>query len=232
MFKYNPIQWLFPYRCCLCGCFTDNSYDLCKPCKEALPWLVDCCYRCGLRLENQQEHTLCERCQEQPPYFDRLCALFSYDPPLRKLITRLKFASQLAYGRVLGELLKEKIPSWYEGLMLPQAILPTPLHAKRLRWRGFNQALELIRPFIKQTKIPLLCRQAKRVKHTKPQSGLDEKSRHLNIRDAFQIRLLNKYQHVAVIDDVVTTGSTVNALSLVLKQQGIEQVDIWCIARA
>lgn len=232
MLKVNPLKWLFPYRCCLCGWLSDATYDLCGSCRETLPWLVDRCYRCGLRLNDQEEHALCDHCQKKPPYFDRLCALFSYDPPLRKLITGLKFGNQLAYGRILGELLKGNISAWYAGLALPEALLPVPLHVKRLRQRGFNQSLELVRPFIQETKIPLLLRQVKRIKFTRPQSALEEEARRLNVKDAFQVKDLEGYKHIAVVDDVVTTASTVNTLGLALKQAGVEQLDVWCIARA
>lgn len=225
------IQRLFPYHCCICRNFA-STMDLCESCKAELPWVVDRCYRCGLRLEGRDEHILCERCQNNPPHFSRVCALFSYDPPIQRLITGLKFGNQLSNGRVLGELLKEKIQSWYQGLVLPQAILPVPLHFKRLRQRGFNQSYELIRPFLKHSRIPCLYKTVKRSRHTKPQSGLNEEIRRLNVKNAFHVQSIKDYKHLAIVDDVVTTGSTVNALSIALKQQGAEHIDVWCICRA
>jgi ComF family protein len=227
-------KWFWPYHCCLCGGESDNQRDLCTICTSTLPWIVDRCIVCGLRLEGIDEHVKCERCHLRPPSFDRLYALFSYDPPVTKLVTGLKFGNQLAFGRVLGELLADKISEWYQGESLPDAIIPVPLYASRLRKRGYNQVLELLWPILKQHKLTLLLNACIRVQRTLPQSGLNADHRRLNVAKAFKIEGsdLSQIEHVAIVDDVVTTASTVNALSRTLKQAGIQRVDVWCSCRA
>lgn len=226
--------FVFPRICCFCSAELPNGdLDLCLDCKVSLPFLADRCYRCGLRLEKTNEAIDCEACQNKQPAFSRLCALFSYDPPVTNLVTGLKFHNRLAYGRVLSELLKEAVETkWYQNLSLPEAIIPMPLHSRRLRSRGYNQAMELVLPFRKQDKIPVLHKVCVRNRVTKKQSGLNAEQRRHNLKDAFQIELLEPLNHVAIVDDVVTTGNTVAALSRALKKAGVDQIDVWCICRA
>lgn len=206
---------------------------MCLPCQQDFPWIQDRCYRCCLRLGKEFESIVCERCQNKPPNFDRVCALFSYDPPVRRLVTGLKFSNQLAYGRILGELLVRAVTEhWYKNQLFPEAIIPVPLHPLRLRKRGYNQALELIKPLKKKKLIPILPYACVRNRHTKPQSGLSAERRKLNLKNAFRLELDKSYQHIAIMDDVITTGTTVNVLSAALKKAGVEQVDVWCICRA
>ncbi len=231
----NLEQWFFPNVCCLCGMdpYPNTGQDLCAVCKASLPWLEDNCYRCGLPLISGRDSIYCETCGISPPEFDRLCAPFSYQLPVIKLVTRLKFGAQLAYGRVLGELLAESlITKWYQNKPFPEAILPVPLHKSRFRKRGFNQALELLWPLIKRRPAPLLLEHCIRVRNTVPQSALNRDQRIQNLEKSFQITKPIPYQHIAIMDDVVTTGSTVNALSKVLKDAGVAEVDIWCVCRS
>lgn len=226
-------QWLFPNICCLCEHRSQTNRDLCLVCKASLPWSEDRCYQCGLRLEEVNDAIRCTRCREKPPFFDRLCALFSYEEPVTKLVTGLKFGEQLVYGKVLGELLADAINTqWYKKTIhLPEAVLPVPLHEKRLRARGFNQALELLWPIQKQCQIPLLLNACTRIRQTSPQAKLDKTRRQRNVKDAFRVTAL-PFDHVAIMDDVVTTGSTVAELSRALKAVGVQQVDVWCVCRA
>lgn len=226
-------KWLLPYTCCFCGLVSDQSKDLCNTCSTTLPWAEDRCYRCGRTLEGREEAIYCQACMENPPAFDRLCALFSYDLPVSHLITGLKFGRKLSFGRLLGELLAEKVVhEWYLKTGLPEAFLPVPLHISRLRKRGYNQALELSWPLKKKTKLPLLLNYCIRKRNTKPQSGISLDLRKMNLNNAFCIRKPMPFKHIAIIDDVVTSGSTVNALAKTVKKAGVEQVDVICICRA
>lgn len=135
---------------------------------------------------------------------------------------------------LLGELLANQvIQHWYGHTALPEVVIPIPLHPKRLRHRGYNQSYELLRGLKKRGVIPVENRLCWRVKHTKPQSTLDKAARYVNMQAVFACAdALAEYQHVAIMDDVVTTGTTVNVLAKVLKERGVEQVDVWCICRA
>lgn len=226
-------QWVFPFICCFCGGSTTTEQDLCTDCKIALPWTSERCFKCGLHLIPGKDSVNCERCREFPPKFDRLCTLFSYEPPITKLIMGLKFGKKLAYGRVMGELLTDQVEErWYQNLVLPEAVIPVPLHHLRLRKRGFNQALELLWPLHKKTGIPVLADACVRIKKTSPQSQLDQSRRKRNLNSAFKVVKPIPFEHVALMDDVVTTGSTVNALTHVLKEAGVTTIDVWCMCRA
>ncbi len=227
------VNSLFPHICCLCGHHSHSKRDLCATCITCLPGLLDRCYRCGLRLTGLDDPICCKACLNSPPPFDRLLALFSYDPPATRLITGLKFGRQLSKGSVLGELLADAVcQEWYKDGVFPEAIIPVPLHAKRLRQRGFNQALELLWPLKRRLKLPILLDVCQRVRATKPQSGLSAAKRKQNLQQAFKIMKPIPFQHVAIMDDVVTTGTTVSALSRSLKEAGVLQIDVFCICRA
>jgi len=227
-------QWLFPNICCFCEQYSLENRDLCGVCKPTLPWASDRCYQCGLSLlGGGQDSIICEKCAQSPPQFDRLAGLFSYEPPITQLVTGLKFGARLAYGRILGELLADAVcEQWYQNIGLPQAVIPVPLYKSRLRKRGFNQAAELLLPLKKRVKLPVLLDICERVRPTKPQSKLDALDRKFNLKNAFQVKNSLGLEHVALVDDVVTTGSTVNAISQKLKEAGVLQVDVWCICRA
>ncbi len=226
-------QWLFPHICSICGETTTEDIDLCALCKHSLPWLEERCFRCGLFIDAGVDSVYCQYCITSPPSFDRLCALFSYDPPVTRLIAGLKFGGKLANGRVLGELLAEQVElSWYKNRSKPEVILPVPLHSSRLRSRGFNQALELLWPLKKYSNIPILYNVCLRVRKTPSQLQFNKGRRIRNMNKAFQLVTPLPYEHVAIMDDVVTTGSTVKAMAKMLKDSGIQTVDIWCICRA
>jgi len=229
-------NWVFPKICCFCGEASELPREICQGCYNMLPWNENACFRCGSELLTENEHIHCHRCQENPPAFDKLSALFRYQPPVVKLITGLKFSGQLHSGRILGELFAEKIKEFYkQGESLPEAIIPVPLSIKRLRKRGYNQALELLYPLAKSLQIPILHSVCQKIKHTTPQSELSREKRRRNLKGAFTItnaKSLENLEHVAIFDDVVTTGSTAQALSRLLKEHGVSRVDVLCCCRA
>jgi ComF family protein len=145
------------------------------------------------------------------------------------LITQLKFSNKLIYAKILAELFINHLS--YLNEPLPQCIIPVPLHRSRLRERGFNQALELAKPIAKRLAIPLDFKSCTRVIATKAQSQILASERKKNIKNAFVIKQNFQYQHVAIVDDVMTTGSTVAELSKTLRKHGVKQIDIWCMAR-
>ena len=212
--KYN----LFPARftdCRLCSLPTDDASGLCHGCLADLPWNHHACPRCGAGLA---------------PQFDSSHIPFRYAPPLIPFITGLKFHARLAEARFLAELFLCGFPA--NTLPLPECLIPVPLHAKRLRERGYNQALELTRLLSQRLHLPIENQIVQRRLHTQPQSDLSGDTRRRNMRQAFQLKSPVVYRHVALIDDVVTTGSTVNELARVLRQAGVEMIQVWAIARA
>ncbi|MCP1727960.1 ComF family protein [Natronospira proteinivora] len=229
------LRWLegvlLPHRCLLCGANGEDGLDLCRGCGEDLPWNRHSCPRCANPLPpGSRPDSLCGACLsgETPRGFDRIHAPLLYDFPLDRLILNLKFHGQLATGRLLGELTAQALAS--EGVRLPQALVPVPLHRRRWRERGFNQARELARPMARRFQIPIADGLVHRRQHGPAQAELPLDQRRRNIRGLFKVRR-EPPGHVAIVDDVVTSASTVAELARTLKQAGATRVDVWAIAR-
>jgi ComF family protein len=221
---------LLPYHCVFCGQASQREQDLCQPCYKELPILTDFCPKCALPSENNQ---LCETCQNHLLPYDALYALFRYERPITRLILTLKFNRALNYGRLLGELMAEKIKEdWYKGKKLPDLIIPLPLHTQRLKKRGFNQALEITKPISKALNIQINITACKRTKSTKAQATLSLEERLRNVQNAFAVNADLTNKHIAIVDDVATTGSTIREFSSQLKLAGASCIDVWCCARA
>jgi len=225
------ISTVYPPRCVLCGSPGFNDMDICEACYRDLPWIESACTQCAIPLAKHSGNQLkCGQCLHKPPLFDRSLSLFSYEKETITLIHQLKFNEKLAYSRLLGGMLADAIEK--NAAELPDCIVPVPLNKKRLKQRGFNQSIELARPAANTFNIYLNMHSIKRVRDTPSQTGLDKKQRRKNIRAAFEIVEPLSAQHVAIVDDVVTTTSTVNELARLLKRAGVRRVDVWSIARA
>lgn len=222
---------ILPPTCILCGNLTRRSRNICLPCELDLPMLSHHCLQCAQFLRVTTENIRCGFCLKTPPAFDYTHALFPYVPPITQLIVKLKFQAKLNHARALSELLIERIPVWYREKTLPDVIVPVPLHVKRMRERGFNQALELARPAAKAFGIPLDINGVVRSKYTSAQSGLLAEERKKNIAHAFTAQGDYRGLTVAMVDDVITTGHTIRSIATVIKKQGAARIDVWCIAR-
>lgn len=163
--------------------------------------------------------------------FDYTVSLYHYETPIDYLISQLKFQQQLSYAAILGLLLSENLSNKADQ-KYPDVIIPVPLHKNRLIKRGFNQSLEIARELTKTVKLPINYRCATREKATRTQSKLDAAQRKRNIKGCFTLKALPSYEHVVIIDDVVTTSATTNELARVLKMSGVKKVGVWSIARA
>ncbi|WP_338055823.1 ComF family protein [Sulfurivermis fontis] len=153
-----------------------------------------------------------------------------YRPPLDWLIQGFKFNQRLPPGRLLGQLLAQHLAG--QIITPPELIVPVPLHPARLRERGYNQALELARPLARRFGIPLAHGLVRRVRATATQSLLPAGERRRNVRGAFALRRPLAARHVAIVDDVIATGSTVAELARVLRRAGAERIEVWAVARA
>jgi ComF family protein len=225
------LRAVYPPRCVLCGSEGINDRDICATCYRSLPWIGRACEQCAIPLPDYRDGPLkCGRCLHSPPAFDSSLSLFSYKDEAVRLIHRLKFNQKLAYSRLLGGLLVDAVGG--QGRPLPGCIVPVPLHPRRLRQRGFNQSIELARPAARAFDLGIDIDSIARVRDTPTQTGLDRNQRGKNIRGAFEVARPPCVRHIALIDDVVTTASTVNELARMLKKAGAERVDVWSIARA
>jgi ComF family protein len=215
---------LFAPHCVLCG-GAGSGRDLCLGCAADLPYNGEACPRCALPAPGGRT---CGACLERPPVWDAAFSLLRYDPPGDALLKALKFGRRLAIGRVLGELMAERL----QARPLPERLVPMPLHPARECERGFNQAVELARPVARALDIPVDVDVCRRVRPTIAQSGLDPRARRRNVRGAFALRHRLTAKHVAIVDDVVTTGATAAALARELRRAGATRIELWSAARA
>lgn len=227
----NIIQhYLLPPSCILCGGTGFDSQDICQPCFNDLQRNNSCCYCCAQSFETiTLSPLLCGQCLSKPPAFDQTFSPFNYQHSIRFLIAQLKFNRQYKNARLLGYLLASHLRDTAE---IPELIIPVPLHKQRFRERGFNQSTEIAKTLSKQLNTPIDSKTCIRKRNTPHQIDLPAKKRHKNISNAFEVTQTIKAKHVAIIDDVMTTGSTVNELARVLKKAGVSRVDIWVCARA
>lgn len=173
----------------------------------------------------------CGQCLRREPPFARAWAPLRYAHPLDLLEARFKFRADLAAGRVLSSLMIECAAD--DGPERPDVLIPIPLHAKRLRERGYNQALELVRPLAQTLGVPLRVDALVRMRATPPQTGLDAAARKRNLRGAFAVEPgVSLPAHVALFDDVMTTGATLREAARTLLRAGVARVDAWSLARA
>lgn len=250
---------LFPSCCVLCGTESDRPIDLCQHCEDGLPHNTHYCISCSIPFINShQGNTLCGECIAHPPAFDQCIAPLRYEFPISTLINRFKHQGHFCNSRVLADLLldrlsnsdstqsktigldleKQNLPEEnLSGLNLlnknkpPDLIVPVPLHWRRRFIRGFNQSQWLANYLGRQLNISIDNKLLSRTRNTPPQQQLRRKQRQKNLKGAFQVNHILKGQHITLIDDVVTTGSTASELSRLLKKAGASRVDIWCLAR-
>lgn len=222
---------LFPPRCRLCGAAPSVDTALCRACLDDLPWLGSCCCRCARPLPPGIDSLLCGACLKRSPDFDAATAVLHYRAPADYLIQRLKFSGELAVAPLLADMLAEKIAE--RTAPLPDFLIPVPLHRARLQERGFNQATELARRLGRRLALPVDHRRCRRDRHTRPQSLTPTGLRRHNLRGAFSATgELPVDTHVAIVDDVMTTGHTAEELTRVLRRAGAARVEVWIVARS
>ncbi len=218
---------LWPGRCVACA--ADNAVnDLCAGCRADLQPNDCCCPRCAVAMA--ESAATCGRCLRKAPTFDGAWSPWLYAPPLDAIVLKLKFAGDLAAGRVLGRLWTHKTAA--PAVAAVDVLVPIPLARDRLIERGYNQALELARPLAKRLQLPLRPDLLRRVRATAPQSGLDAKARRRNLSGAFAADPAVAGLRMALIDDVMTTGATMETAAKALKRAGAVSVQAWALARA
>lgn len=226
---HKALDLFLPPRCVLCA-QPSPSICICSACRQDLPWTGLHCQQCGLPLLNEGDE-ICGQCVQHAPPFQRTICPLRYEFPVDRLVQALKFKRQFAEGRVLSHLLCEHVIQ--QGFELPDILIPVPLHRLRMIKRGFNQAFELGGYAARVLGIPLHTSGLRRHRNTTAQLGLSRRQRRRNIRGAFYWRGRNRPgDHVALLDDVMTTGTTVSECARVLKKAGARRVDIWVAARA
>ncbi len=219
---------LLPGLCVFCGNRADTRIDACITCLALLPDNDRACPRCALPMPAQSA-AQCGRCLTDPPPVTASIAPWRYEFPLDAVIRRIKHNRRRDYLYTLSR-------AWLQHPAVrigprPDALVPVPLHWRRRFWRGFNQAEELALTIGKSMNIPVVnC--TMRHRPTSPQQGLTAAQRRSNLRDAFALRRCNVAGlHLAIVDDVVTTGATTRQLAAILARGGAARVDVWALAR-
>lgn len=218
--------WLLPPTCVLCGDPGMPGLDLCAGCLGDLPAATPACVHCARRLPRAG---VCGPCQRRSPPFDAALAGFGYQSPVDWLVHRFKFGGRLDCGRVLSECLARELVA--RGARRPDALVPVPLHRRRLAGRGFDQALEIARLLSRRLDVPLAGGALARLRPTAQQSTLAAGQRRSNLSGAFRAAS-GIPGDVALVDDVLTTGSTATECARVLKRAGCRRVTVWVLARA
>ncbi len=215
--------------CLLCGSHSGHSTMLCSACYDDLPSYQHRCEICAIPLPKLQ-HSLCGQCLAHRPAFDRVYSPYLYRTPINNLIHQLKYQHQLHSLRLLGKLMSDYLQDHMQTI--PDILIPVPLHRKRLKERGFNQASELALRIKKATGIPLDNYLISRKKHTEAQTGLKPKQRKSNLAGVFKINRKIIPQNILIVDDVMTTGATVAEMAKCLKRGGAKSVEVVTLARA
>lgn len=205
------------------------AQPLCELCIATCPRPQCACERCGLSMRHGRLN-VCKTCEESPPVFDRCMAPFAYEFPVNRLIHGIKYGNRLELFKPLAKLLVTRLQEAYAEQQWPQVVLPIPLHNKRLRERGYDQTLLLAKALGLQ-QVPVDAKLLVRAQHSDPQQSLTAPQRRCNIKNAYQLSRCVNYQHVAILDDVVTSGATANEVAALLKKAGVSRVDVWCLAR-
>ena len=219
------IEQILPAQpCVLCGCMSRDGL-WCKACDRAMPYLAMAhCPSCALPSTTGE---ICGQCLKHPPLFARTTAVFDYSFPLDKLIQAMKYGEQLALAYAFAEKLAQRIDKNH----LPDCIIPMPLHPVKLRERGFNQSQLLAAEIARGFDLELLSHACQRVRDTPPQSALPWKERKKNMRDAFRCDADLSGRRVALVDDVLTTGASLNALAKAVQKCGAVEIEAWVVAR-
>ncbi|WP_457319588.1 ComF family protein [Stenotrophomonas sp. P5_B8] len=225
---FDSLAWLsrqaLPLRCLVCDEAGADGRDLCLACHAALPWNEHACPLCALPLPADEPAERCGSCQHDPPRQSAAAAVFLYAAPVDQLLIRFKFHQDLAAGRLLSQLMLQRVPAFATG-----PLAPVPLHWRRLRSRGYDQALELTRPLARALRQPLWCG-LHRDRLTAAQSDLDADARRRNLRDAFAVTSPPP-SRLTLVDDVMTTGATLDAAAHAVERAGLPDAALWVCAR-
>jgi len=217
------LDLLFPRRCPFCDEPLKPGKELvCPPCRTRISYLTEpTCLKCGKKVKDTVE--FCEDCSGRSHHYDRGIALYEYQG-LEGAIYRFKYKNRREYAEFFGKEISEKLG--VEILRFkPDCLVPVPIHRKRLRSRGYNQAEELARIISGQLKIPYDSKLIKRVQATAPLKNLKLKERQNNLKKAFKINRNDvKLDRIIIIDDIYTTGSTIDAMAKEFRQIGVNKI--------
>lgn len=217
-------QLLPAQPCVLCGSMSHSGL-WCQACDAAMPYLD--MPHCPICAQPTPRGEVCGHCLKKPPLFSRTIAVYIYQFPVDQLIQAMKYREQLALAQIFSEKLLQRT----DKNCLPDYVIPMPLHPAKLKSRGFNQAQLIAALLAKSLHLPLLARACHRLRDTPSQTSLPWKERSKNMRGAFGCNIDLSGRHVALVDDVFTTGASLNALADAVQKQGAREISAWVVAR-
>ena len=224
---FDFIARLFASELCLaCGCELSDGGSLCETCRRRLQRVPKPCHYCAE--PNAACGTVCPRCLLNPPRWQKMIAPYQYRGLVRDYLLQLKYSEAIYLANSLCRYSRD---AFRHSSPKPEVLLPVPMHRERLLQRGFNQADEIAACWGRALGISIDRRALQRTRHTPSQSGLTAAQRERNINKAFVYTAVRPYRHVAIIDDIVTTGSTVQEITKMLHREGVEHVEVWALAR-
>lgn len=225
------LEWLFPATCALCSA---PGNALCVACRrDVAVGLEHACHRCAIplpaRVHEPGHVRLCGRCLRRMPAYDRTLAAARYEAPFDQLIRGLKYGATLAYVPLLADLIEARtVAARATGWPGVDVLVPVPLSRERMATRGFNQSIEIAKVVARRIGVPLDASGVLRIHDTLPQASLPLDARRRNVRGAFAVidaqRSRLRDLHVGVVDDVMTTGATLDELARTLKRAGAKTV--------
>lgn len=215
---------LLPQRCLLCGAASGN-FPLCADCHSGLPrHAMPICSVCALPTPMGG---VCDTCLQHPPAFDATRAAFTYSFPLDALLKTLKYSGQL----IVTDIVADELATMLATTPPPDLLIPMPLHPTRLQQRGFNQAMEISRRLTKLSGCTLSPDSVIRIRHSEPQASLPLAQRAKNVQGVFAVTQDLSGKSVAILDDIMTSGASLNELAKTLKKAGVVRVECWVAAR-
>ena len=234
-FYQEFFDFLFPERCVACNKYITNTQRICTTCLLSIRYISPpVCLRCGIPFNfDMGSDRLCGICLTSRVYFNKARAIGFYEGVLQEVVHRFKYNGKTLLAGILGALmLNHNLDSM--DIKRYDFLVPVPLHRKRLKERGFNQALSLARYVGKRCGVPVDYLSLKRVRWEEPQINLNKNERTRNVKGAFSLNNKNRFQHrnILLIDDVYTSGATVNECAKVLTKGGAAGVDVLTVCRA
>lgn len=223
----QAFNWLAPHKCFGCQTIIETPKPFCEACYIELPFQHNTCRQCGQAFAAKTDY--CGRCINESPHYDSCFCPFEYQTPISDLICALKYNDKPELAKKIGLILAQEITQQHEGA-LPEVILPVPIHTSRLRSRGFNQAKLIADTVGKELDIPVINNAIMKQKATPPQAQQSLSARKNALNNCFGMIQEIGAQHLAIIDDVVTTGSTVNEIAKILKKNGVDYIQVWGVA--
>ncbi|MCZ6804000.1 MAG: ComF family protein [Proteobacteria bacterium] len=217
-------QLFLPGACFFCLTKTRGAW--CDECER--DFILDLA-RCPVCAQITVNNNVCGACLKRRPYFTNTEVLYNYQYPANYLIKAFKYNNRpelaISFADIMAKQLSDKP-------ILPELLLPVPLHKTRQRERGYNQSLVFANQIAKRMGLKVNSSICSRIKNTEPQSRLPMNTRRRNIKGAFYLKGVRLPEHIAIVDDVITTGSTVNELAALLRKAGCQHIEVWAIARA